>query len=653
MSNNEHGVDSLWSDVLAGRLDRRGLLKRSLTLGLTAPVIASLLAACGGDDDDDAPDTETVTTNTPATGAGTIATAGSDVAETPTAGDNASSPTAASTDDAGTGGTSGQGRGAGGLLRLLYWQAATNLNPHFSQGNLNSAPAALVLEPLLVVDADGNLIPVLAAEVPSIENGGLSADGKTITYKLLPDIVWSDGTPFTADDVQFTWEWATDPDANTTSLPAFLNVESVDVVDETTVTVTLKETDPAWYNAFSRGTGLGAQVLPKHLLQEYTGADAANAPFNLAPVGTGPYIVTDFRPGDVVLYEINENYREADKPFFTEVEFKGGGDAASAARAVLATEETDYALNLQVEKDILEDLLAEGVGDLVIVPSGNVEQIFINFTDPNQEVDGARSEPTTEHPFLTVKEVRQALALASDRDTIAAEFYGPAGEATPNVVVAPQNFVSPNTTYEFDTTKAVELLDAAGWTLDGDVRKKDGQSLKLIFQTTVNPLRQKTQEVIKAGWEEAGAEVELKSIDASVYFSTDAGNPDTWGHFYTDVEMATLTTSPYPIDLMTYWNSSDPAKDLAQKSNGWTGTNLNRWVNEEFNGYYQQARTELDPDTQADLFIAMNDLVVNEVVQIALVSRARVDGMSKKLKGAVPSPWTDETYDIANWYMEE
>ena len=151
----------------------------------------------------------------------------------------------------------------------------------------------------------------------------------------------------------------------------------------------------------------------------------------------------------------------------------------------------------------------------------------------------------------------------------------PAGQATSNLLVAPENFASPNTSFTFDIEAAGAALDAAGWT--GSPRAKDGVEMKVIYQTTINPLRQKTQEIVKAGWEDMGIPTELKSIDAGVYFSSDAGNPDTASHFYADFEMYTNgPSSPYPIAYMSSWKSNDPAVDLAQKSNQWAGTNTTR-----------------------------------------------------------------------------
>ncbi len=635
------GLSSLADAGRRGRLTRRDVLMRGAALGLSAPAIAALLAACGGGNEN----TPEPTTQPPSPAA-TEATGAATATEAPAGG--ATETTSSSGTPASTG---GRGRGQGDLLRILYWQAPPMLNPHFANGNLVSAPAAIVLEPLVRINPAGEVVAVLCEEAPSLENGGVSADGTTITYTLLTGLVWSDGTPVTSEDARFTWQWVVDPAAGTTTSPAFTNIEDIEIVDERTFKIHLKGPDPAWYNIFGRGTSNGAPILPRHLLQDYMGDKAQSAPYNLDPVGTGPYKVVNFVPGDVVNFEINENYRFPDKPFFKKVEYKGGGDAPAAARAVLQSGEVDYAINLQVEKAVLESLLQSGVGELIVLPDGSVEHIFINFADPNKEVDGARSEPTTQHPFLTDKSVREALKLGVDRDTIVEQLYGQTADATTNVIVAPDMFVSKNTSYTFDPDEASKTLDAAGWT--GKPRSKDGVETKMLYQTTISPLRLKAQEIIKQSWDGIGFEVELKSIDSSVFFSSDAGNPDTWKHFYADVQMLALNGRPFPIDLMSYWKSTDPAKDIAQQSNGWAGRNLSRWSNDEYNTLFEQALTELNPARQAELFITMNDMIVDDIVTIPFIARKRVDGKNKRLKGNNPGPWTEETFDIADWYFED
>ncbi len=640
------GLTALADAVQSGRLSRRDVLKRGVALGLSAPAIAALLAACG-DDDDETPETSGEPTSPAATepaGGSTPATSEAAATEETAAGGTETAPATGAT-------TGGRGRGAGDLLRILYWQAPPMLNPHFANGNLVSAPAAIVLEPLVRVNPAGEIVPVQCEQAPTLENGGLSADGKTITYTLVEGLVWSDGTPVTSEDAKFTWEWVSDPAAGTTSGPAFANVADIEVVDERTFKIHLSDTDPAWYNIFGRGTSNGAPILPKHLMQDYMGEKAQSAPYNLNPVGTGPYKVVEFVPGDVVNFEINESYRFPDKPFFKKVEYKGGGDAPAAARAVLQSGEVDYAINLQVEKAVLDSLLQGGTGELIVLPDGSVEHVIYNFADPNTEVDGAVSEPSTQHPYLSDKAVRQALALGLDRDTIVEQLYGPTADPTTNVIVVPDMFVSPNTSYSFDPEEAAAMLDGAGWT--GSPRSKDGAEAKMLFQTTISPLRLKAQEIIKQTWDELGFDVELKSIDSSVFFSSDAGNPDTWKRFSADVEMFAFNGRPFPIDLMSYWKSTDPAVDVAQKSNGWSGRNLCRWQSDEYNELFAQARTEIDPAKQSELFIAMNDMLVLDYVTVPFIARKRVDGKSARLKGNNPGPWTEETFDIADWYFED
>ncbi len=297
------------------------------------------------------------------------------------------------------------------------------------------------------------------------------------------------------------------------------------------------------------------------------GAAARDAAFNLAPIGPARTRSAEFRPGDVVLFEMNENYREADKPYFQRSRSRAAA-MPPAARAAIQSGETDWAWNLQVEAQVLLEIEADGDDGVVLYSAGtSVEQILIQFADPRTEVDGARSEPTTQHPFFTELKVRQALALACDRETMAVEFYGPAGEATSNILKAPPVLrLTEHDLFTFE--KAGALLDEAGWMMDGDVRKKDDVEMSILYQTSINPVRQKTQELNKQTFEQIGRARELKSIDAGVYFSSDAGNPDTASHFYADLEMFTNgPTVPYPTPLHAGWLSTNPDIDIAQQSN--------------------------------------------------------------------------------------
>jgi len=531
-------------------------------------------------------------------------------------------------------------------LRLLYWQAPTILNPHLSSGFKDSEASRITLEPLASFDADGDMVLFLAAEAPSLENGGVAADGTSVTWQLKDDLQWSDGTPFTADDVVFTYEFIVNPEVATTSAGNYDMVETVEALDDTTVQITFKEPNPAWYLVF---TGTNGMVLPQHIFADYNGPNGREAPGNTMPIGTGPYRVTSFVPGDVIIYEPNPYYREADDLAFSRVELKGGGDATSAARAVLQTGDVDYANNLQVEAAVLQQLEAAGQGSLVTNFGSLVERVIINFTDPNQATaDGEVSSLEFPHPFLSDPQVRQALNLAVDRDTISEQLYGPTGQPTTNFLVAPAQFESANTSYDYDLAAAATLLDEAGW-VDSNgngIRDRDGQEMRMVFQTSVNPVRQKTQEIVKQSFEEIGVGVQIKSIDASVYFSSDPANRETLDRFQADLQMfATGNTNPDPGAYMQTYTCDE----IAQQENNWSKGNYARHCNPEYDALWQQSTQELDPAVREDLFIQMNDLLIETAAVLPIVHRADVSGVSNRLVGVNLTPWDLSTWNIAEW----
>ena len=531
-------------------------------------------------------------------------------------------------------------------LKLLYWQSPTILNPHLSTGYKDSEASRITLEPLASFDNKGELVLFLAEEVPSLENGGLAKDGKSVTWKLKKNIKWSDGTDFTADDVVFTYKFITNPQVGSTTSGSYEIIQDVVAIDPHTVKVIFKDVNPAWFLVF---LGTEGMILPKHIYENFNGSNARSAPGNLMPIGTGPYQVVEFKPGDVVIYEPNPHFRSPEKIGFKRVELKGGGDATSAARAVLQTGDADYAYNLQVEANILKELEAAGKGKVVANFGSLTERILINQTDPNKATaDGERSSLKYPHPFFKDPKVRQAFNLAIDRDTIAEKLYGPTGKATANFLVAPSQYNSTNTNYEFNLEKAATLLDEAGWkdSNNNRIRDKNGVEMKVVFQTSVNPLRQKTQEIVKSGLQSLGIEVELKSVDASIFFSSDPANNDTIEHFYADLQMYTSgNTNPDPGNYMKTYTCSE----IPQKKNNWSGRNNTRYCNPIYDKLWQQSTVELDPEKRQKIFIEMNDMLIKNSVVIPLVHRANVVGVSKRVSGVNLTPWDLRTWNIMDW----
>ena len=228
---------------------------------------------------------------------------------------------------------------------------------HLGQGTKDFHAGQVMLEPLAYLGVGEEPILVLADEWPSIENETLDPDGMFVIWKLKEGVTWHDGEPFTAEDVRLTWEYITTDETTATTFATYTSVESVEVIDDLTVQINFTEPNPAWFDIF---VGSQGPIIPSHIMSDFIGEAARDAPFNLAPVGTGPWKLREFNPGDTVLYDINEDYHIDGVPFFDEVEIKGGGDAASAARAVLVTGEADWAWNLQVEPEILNQMEAEG-----------------------------------------------------------------------------------------------------------------------------------------------------------------------------------------------------------------------------------------------------------------------------------------------------
>jgi len=594
---DERQLHALIAQVQAGRLGRRQFIRSMVALGLTAPMAAQMLGWSG------------------------VAQAQSKWAYKPTK------------------------RGGGGALKVLWWQAATLLNPHFAVGTKDQEASRIFYEPLAGWDADGSIVPMLAAEVPSLQNGGLAKDGRSVTWKLKRDVQWHDGKPFTADDVIFNWEYAADPATGATTSGSYKDIK-VEKLDSHTVRVVFQKPTPYWADPFVATQGM---IIPKHLFEGFRGAKSREAPANLKPVGTGPYRFVDFKPGDIVRGQLNPNYHLPARPHFDTIEFKGGGDAVSAARAVLQTGEYDYAWNLQVEDEILKRLEDSGKGVAVITEGANIEHMQCNFTDPVKEVDGERSSLKAPHPILTEQAVRQALNLLIDRKGIEDNIYGRTGLATANFLNNPERFRSKNTKWEFNIDKASALLESAGWKRGADgIRAKDGKKLHFVFQTSINQPRQKCQAIVKQACQKAGIDIEVKAVTASVYFSSDVANPDTYTKFYTDLQMYT-TTMPQPdperfMNQFTSW-------EAASKANKWQGRNITRWKNDEYDRVFRAAESELDPVKRAGMFIRMNDLVIENQVVIPVSYRPRVSALVSKLRAPL-SGWDNDLWNLRDWYKD-
>jgi peptide/nickel transport system substrate-binding protein len=543
-------------------------------------------------------------------------------------------------------------RGRDGEVKIIYWQAPSILNPYLSGGTKDVESASLVVEPLARYTETGAMVPFLAEDIPTVANGGVSEDLTTITWKIKEGMVWSDGTPLTSADVKFTAEYCMHPEGGCAQAAFFDGVESVEAVDDLTVKVTFNQPKPNPYGPFVGGQ---SPIIQAAQFADCLGAKAPECTeANFNPIGTGPFVVDDFRPNDVITMSANPNYRDPSKPAFAKLTFKGGGDAVAAGRAVLETGEFDYAWNLQLAPDVIAKMEEGGKGVAIAGFGPLVERIEMNLTNPSPDLPPeTRATVAEPHPILSDFKVRKALSMAIDRALLTEVGYGKAGSPTCNLVPAPALYASDNTeclTQDIEGAKA--LLEEAGWTdTDGDgVRDKDGMKLALLYQTSTNAVRQDFQALIKDWWQQIGVETELRNLDASVFFGGDPGSPDTFQKFYADVEMYANT-----------FNGTDPQQYLAayrcggepKPSSQWQGENINRFCDPAYDAMIDELARTGDLEKRGELGRKMNDMLTKDTMTIVpLVNRARVSAHADSLGGVVLNVWDSELWNVADWYRK-
>ena len=540
------------------------------------------------------------------------------------------------------------GRGDSGHVNIIFWQAASILNPYLSGGTKDVFSSSMIIEPLARYDENGNMVPWLVDTIPTVANGGVSEDLTSITWKLKSGVKWSDGSALTSADVVFTANYCMDPAGGCQQLAKFADIASVEALDDMTVKITFNKAKP-----FPYGPMVGSQtpVIQQAQFKDCVGIKAPECTAqNFGPIGTGPFVVTDFKANDVIALVANPNYRDAAKPAFASVTLKGGGDAAAAARSVLETGEFDYGWNLQVDPAILKQMASAGKGQVVSAFGTSVERFMVNATNPDPALGDKRG--TVEggpHPYLSDPAVRKALSMAIDRQVISDAGYGAAGKPTCNVLPAPAIYASTanDSCLVQDIAGANKMLDDAGWARASDgIRAKNGVRISILYQTSTNAVRQDTQALVKQWWNEIGVEVELKNISASVFFGGDQSSPDTFQKFFSDVEMYTNNfDGTDPEAYMGGWVCSE----APTPANNWLGANMPRYCNPAYDALSAEMSGTGDLNERARLAKSMNDMLIQDGAIIALVHRGNVSAHANSLAGVKLNPWDSELWNIADW----
>ncbi len=539
-------------------------------------------------------------------------------------------------------------RGDSGHLNIIYWQAPSIMNPYLSGGTKDVEASSVVIEPLARYNENGELVPWLVTEIPTVENGGVSEDLTSITWRLTPGILWSDGTPLTAADVAFTAEYCMHPEGGCAQAARYQDIASIDVVDDLTVTINFTVPKPVPYGPFVTAQ---SPIIQRAQFQDCLGARAPECTeANFYPIGTGAFRVVDFRPNDVIQFEANPNYRDPALPHFATITMKGGGDAASAGRAVMETGEMDYAWNLQLAPDVIATMAQGGHGVPMSAFGTLVERIEVNMTDPSPDLPPeTRSTRAAPHPVLSDIRVREALSRAIDRELLVEIGYGQAGRPTCNLVPAPPIFASTanDDCLVQDLDRARALLDEAGWVPGPDgIRVRDGRRLVLDYQTSTNAVRQDFQALIQQWWREIGVEANLRNINASVFFGGDPGSPDTFQKFYADVEM-----------YANNFNGTDPEAYLGAYRCGteprpesqWQGENINRFCDPAYDALHLELAQTADIEERGRIGRELNDILMQAYVIIPLVDRGRVDARANSLSGVRLNTWDSGLWNIADW----
>jgi peptide/nickel transport system substrate-binding protein len=529
----------------------------------------------------------------------------------------------------------GAGPAAGGTVIVALYQEPQALNPFLVNQGAATRVMKTIQEGLLGIAPDGNYYPLLAEEVPTLENGGISADGLQITYHLRSGIKWSDGEPLRAQDVVFTWEAIMNPDNQIITRSGYDKIESVTAPDDTTVVVRFT----TFYGPFLT---LFGYVLPEHVLAAQP--DMNNAGFNTHPVGTGPFMVQEWSPGDFISLVPNPYYREEGKPYLDQLIFK-----------VVPSRETGVAMLQTGEVDVMWDLVEDQIPqiegndqlNLWTSPSINIERLILNLSQP-----GEPGDPDAPHPALGDLRVRQAINAAIDKQQIVdALLHGQARLIDSPIPIgwAASDDVPAST---YDPQAAQDLLEEAGWVdTDGDgIRDKDGQPLSLtVMSTSGNALRERIEQVLQAQLKAVGIDLQINNVASGVLFGTWADKaPRAQGNFDILLYSTGPNIDPDP-HLYSYFHSSQ----IPTEENGGQGANYSRYSNPEVDAALEAARVSPDLEARRAEYQKMAGLISEDLPHIMLYARMNINVFASRVAGYSVNAWENLTWDTQNWTITE
>lgn len=519
----------------------------------------------------------------------------------------------------------------GGTVILGTPQEPGTLSPLLASATIDDVISSFIVEGLITVDGDGKYAPVLAEELPSI-----SEDGLVLTYKLKKDIKFSNGDPFTCADVQFTLD-AILSDLSGASTSGYSDIDKIECPDEFTAVVYFADVYAPYMRLF-------AYIVPR-AAGDLAALDTWE--YNRAPIGTGPWVVSEWLAGDYITLVPNLNYREPGKPYLDSVIVKIV-PSREVGLQLLSTGEITALWDL-TEADIPAVEKLDGVAWAgALYGYGENELLVLNFgtTDGSAPADPAAAP----HPALSDLRVRQAIQHAIDKQLIVDTLLF--GSVNVGSTVLPAgDWGCPQPVSEHSVDKAKALLDEAGWIAGADgIREKDGARLSLkISTTTGNQLREQTEQVLVEMLKEVGIELLIDNVPSDVLFASwDSDGMRKKGRF--DI---LLYTTGGGIDPDSHLFGNYHSARIPTADNEGAGNNYSRYINADVDAWIDDAAFNPDQAARRELYCKVAEQINKDVPRIFLYERKVIAGYREALQNFRVSPgWADLTIDSQNWWLK-
>lgn len=519
----------------------------------------------------------------------------------------------------------------GGTVIVGTPQEPGTLSPLLSSATIDDVIGAFIVEGLVTMDGDGKYAPVLAEELPTA-----SEDGLTVTYKLKKDIKFSNGDPFTCADVQFTYE-AIVSELSGASTSGYSDIDKIECPDDYTAVVTFTAVYAPFMRLFAFIVPKGAGDLAKMDTWEY----------NRAPIGTGPWMVSEWAAGDHITLVKNPNYREEGKPYLDSVIVKILPSRETGVQ-LLGTGEISVLWDL-TEADIPTIDALDGVGWAgALYGYGENELLVLNFgvNDGSAPADPAAAP----HFALNDLRVRQAIQYGIDKQTIVDTLLG--GNVKVGTTVLPAGeWGCQQPASEYNVEKAKALLDEAGWMAGADgIREKDGVKLSLkISTTTGNQLREQTEQVLVEMLKEIGIDLVIDNVPSDVLFASwDSDGMRKKGRF--DI---LLYTTGGGIDPDSHLFGNYHSARIPTAENEGAGNNYSRYINADVDKWIDDAAVNPDQAARREAYCKVAEQINKDLPRIFLYERMVISGYREQLQNFRVSPgYADMTLDSQNWWLK-